>query len=259
MTGVDPTDVMTRAAELPDAVVRYAEHDDGLVDVHLPPRLRNTPAPLVVLLHGGFWRAEWDRMHTRPLANALAAEGFVVATPEYRRVGGEGELAGGWPATFEDVSAVMAALPGVRDALGIATTTTTVAGHSAGGHLALWLANEPFPMDRVVGLAPVSDLRAAAERRLGDDAVLGLLGGGPGDVPERYAAADPATRMAAARPGCAVTVVHGTEDVQVPVALSRDLSDRFAFVDYKELDGVEHFGLIDPLCPAWSTVLAALA
>jgi acetyl esterase/lipase len=254
---VDPREVLSRPAEAPDAVVRYADHADGLFDVHLPPRLAKAPAPLVVFLHGGFWRAEWDRTHTRPLANALAAAGFVVVIPEYRRLGGEGELAGGWPGTFEDVATALAAVPGALEALGIATTSTTVAGHSAGGHLALWLANERHPVDRVVGLAPVADLRFAVEERLGDGAVLELLGGDADAMPERYAAADPAERLAT-DPGCDVVVVHGTADVPVPVRSSRQLAARYPFIDYRELDGVDHFGLIDPLAPAWPTVLAAL-
>jgi acetyl esterase/lipase len=238
-------------------VVRYADHADGLIDVHLPARLANAPAPLLVFLHGGFWRAEWDRTHTRPLAGALAAAGFVVATPEFRRIGGEGELAGGWPRTFEDVAAAMTALPGTLEALGIPTTGTTVAGHSAGGHLALWLANERHPVERVVGLAPVADLGFAAEERLGDGAVLELLGGDRFAVPDRHAAADPAVRLAT-QPGCGVVVVHGADDVQVPVESSRKLAARYPFIDYQELEGIEHFGLIDPLGPAWPTVLAAL-
>jgi acetyl esterase/lipase len=254
---VDPREVLARPAEAPDVVVRYADHADGLIDVHLPPRLANTPAPLVVFLHGGFWRAEWDRTHTRPLAGALAAAGFVVATPEFRRVGGEGELAGGWPSTFDDVAAAMTALPGALEALGIATTGTTVAGHSAGGHLALWLAAEGLQADRVVGLAPVADLRLAAEERLGDGAVLELLGGDPDAAPDGYAAVDPAVRLAT-EPGCAVVVVHGTEDVQVPVRSSRGLAARHPYIDYRELDGAEHFALIDPLSSAWPTVLAAV-
>ncbi|HEY0775501.1 MAG TPA: hypothetical protein VGD51_15535, partial [Nocardioidaceae bacterium] len=91
---------------LPDAVVRYAAHDDGLIDVHLPAGPRPADARLLVLVHGGFWKQAYDRKHTRAVAAALAAEGCVVATPEYRRVGG----AGGWPTTADDVDAAVAAL-----------------------------------------------------------------------------------------------------------------------------------------------------
>ena len=124
-------------------MVRYAEHPDGIIDLHLTEA---RPAPLLVLLHGGFWRQEWDRTHTRRVADAFRREGYVVATPEYRRTGG----AGGWPWTFDDVGHAVGDLPVLLDELGIEVTSTTLVGHSAGGHLALWLANEGLPIDRVV-------------------------------------------------------------------------------------------------------------
>jgi acetyl esterase/lipase len=257
---VDPAEVMTRTADPPDAVLRYAAHDDGLVDVHLPADARAealTGVPVVVLLHGGFWRVAYDRRHTRPMANALAAAGFVVASPEYRRVGGKDELAGGWPTTFEDVSSALAALPGLLGELGVTAESTTVVGHSAGGHLALWLANEETVVDRVVGLAPVGNLRAAAAHATGGEATLDLLGGSPAQVPDRYESADPASRLDTP-PGCQVVVVHGTHDEQVPVQSSRGLASRHRFITYHELPGIEHFALIDPLSPAWPTVLAAI-
>ena len=73
-------------------MVRYGDHPDGVVDVFLPAERHGTPCPLVVLLHGGFWRTEYDRTHLRALAGAVAADGFAVATPEYRRGG-----PGSWP------------------------------------------------------------------------------------------------------------------------------------------------------------------
>lgn len=237
---------------LPDAVVRYAAHEDGLVDVHLPARSA-TPAPLVVLLHGGFWKQAYDRRHTRPMAAALAAEGFVVATPEYRRVGGSG----GWPTTAEDVDVAAGAIPDLLEGLGIATTGMTVLGHSAGGHLALWLANQDRPIDRVVGLAPVGDLRAAARLGLGDDATQALLGGSPEERPREYAAADPVARFEE-RPKCAVVVVHGALDDVVPLAISRGLVEAHPFVELHPVEGADHFDVVDPTSPAWQVVLAAL-
>jgi acetyl esterase/lipase len=255
---VDPDELRGRATELPDAVLRYADHHDGVVDVHLPrgevgePSVGGPPR-LVVIWHGGFWKAEYDRRHTRPMAEALAAAGFVVATPEYRRVGN----GGGWATTFDDVLAASSALPGLLSGLGIVTSTTTLLGHSAGGQIVLWLANEDPPKDRVVALAPVGNLRRAAEHALGGGATLELLGGTPEQVPERYDAADPATRLRQ-RPRCEVVVVHGSEDDAVPVASSRGLAARFPWIDYRELDGVEHLGLIDPTSRAWGSVLAAV-
>jgi len=247
-----PDDVTTRASAPPDAVLRYASHDDGLVDVHLPAG-PTRPRPLVLLVHGGFWRQRYDRRHTRPMASALAADGYVVAAPEYRRVGG----AGGWPATGEDVDAALRAVPGLLAGAGVETTTTTLVGHSAGGHLVLWLANQPHDLHRVVALAPVGDLRRAAEHRAGDGAVVDLLGGTPGQVPEVYDAADPATRMRT-RPGCDVVVVHGDDDADVPVQSSRGLRARFDWLDYRELAGVGHLAVVDPLSDAWPEVRRAI-
>src|SRR3954452_12799955 len=244
---------MTRAAEPPDAVMRYAPHDDGLIDVHLPAGDAR-PWPLVVYVHGGFWRQQWDRKHGRPLANLLASEGYVVALLEYRRVGG----GGGWPTTAEDVDAAMTALPGLLAGIGVATTTTTLVGHSAGGHLVLWLATQPHRVDRVVALAPVGNLRKAAEFGMGEGATVDFLGGTPDTVPEVYDAADPATRMRK-RPSSDVVVIHGDRDDAVPVESSRGLKSRFGWLDYRELPGVEHSADIRTLSAAWPVVLDAIS
>ena len=132
---------------------------------------------LVLLLHGGFWRAAFDRAHLGPLAAALAGENFVVCTAEFRRTGQPG---GGWPGTFDDVAAAVDVLPGLaRSAVPGADADgwpVVLAGHSAGGHLALWAAgrhrlgpHSPWYLAGgprgvgvagVVALAPVSDLAA---------------------------------------------------------------------------------------------------
>jgi acetyl esterase/lipase len=247
---VQPDDVMTRPSDPPDAVLRYAPHEDGLVDVHLPPG-RSQPRPLVVYVHGGFWRQPYDRTHARPLANALVLDGCVVALVEYRR----GPDA--WAATSADLDAATTALPGLLSGIGVRPTTTTLVGHSAGGHLALWLANQPFRADRVVALAPVGDLRSAAAWGMGSGAAVDFLGGTPEQVPGVYDAADPATRMRV-RPTPEVVVVHGDADEDVPVEISRGLAGRFGWLDYRELAGRDHLDLIDPLSDAWPDVLSAL-
>ena len=254
---------MTRAAEPPDAVLRYAGHSDALVDVFLPVSLGRPEhhSPLVLFVHGGFWRAEYDRMHVRPLAGALRRRGFVVAVPEYRRVGG----AGGWPQTADDVEAALAAVPGMLgdvapgyvDPVGL----PVLAGHSAGGHLALWagLRAGSRRVAAIVALAPVTDLAHAARVRMGDGAVQELLGGESRDLPDRYADADVVSMLPSA--GVPVTIIQGDADVQVPAAMNRGVAARHGGprVRYVELGGVDHFALIDPLSPVFeSTVLAAL-
>jgi acetyl esterase/lipase len=168
---------MTRSAAEPDLVLRYgdAEH---IIDVRLPAApdpAATGPAPTVVILHGGFWRAPFDRVHTRPMADALTKAGFVTVTPEYRRTGQAG---GGWPGTLEDVGAALDALPSLLAAAtpGRADLSRVVlTGHSAGGQLALWAASRRAPealrVSGVVALAPVADLVTADRIDLDDDAV----------------------------------------------------------------------------------------
>ncbi len=249
----DPIDVTTRPSEPPDAVLRYAAHADGVVDVHLPPSLAFSPGPrpLVVFVHGGFWRQAYDRRHARPLANALAAQGYAVAVPEYRRG------AGAWRETFTDLRTVLDGLPDLLGRVGLVTTTTTLVGHSAGGHLVLWLANEGYAVQRVVALAPVGDLRYAADTGMGDHAVRDFLGGSAHEVLAAYDAADPASRMRT-RPPADVVVVHGDRDDAVPIASSRGLAARFGWLGLRELPGHDHLDLIDPLSAAWPTVLDAV-
>ncbi len=232
--------MLTRPAPPPDRVVRYGDLPEHVADVY------GGAGPLVIFLHGGFWMAEYDRTHTRPLAADLAGRGYTVALPEYRRVGQAG---GGWPGTGDDVAAAVGAVPGLLGHRG----PVVLAGHSAGGHLALWAA-ATGPAYPVLALAPVCDLGLGFDLDLDGGAVRRLLGGGPDDVPERYAAADPMALPAVAR----AVLVHGDADDRVPIEMSR----RYAAAqgaELVELPGVEHFALIDPLSAAWPVVVAALA
>jgi acetyl esterase/lipase len=235
-------------------VVHYGEHPEQLADLWLPS---TGPAkPLVIFIHGGFWRAEFDRTYVAPLAEDLSERGHPVALIEFRRTGMPG---GGWPGTFDDVLAAvreLSSLARLAD-LGVphSVGAPIVAGHSAGGHLALWVAAEAGVSVRgVLALAPVADLAQAARLGLDDHATELLLGGSPEQQQQRYAAADPMARPAPAAP---TILIHGQLDQQVPVEISR----RYAAakgVTLRELPQVEHFGLIDPLSTAWPTVLAAL-
>ncbi|MCW2754972.1 MAG: hypothetical protein JWQ32_2383 [Marmoricola sp.] len=237
---------MTANDLLPDAVVRYAEHELAIIDLHLPQVPNGT---LVVLVHGGFWKQRYDRTHTRAQARSLAEAGFLVATPEYRRVGG----GGGWPTTAHDVQIAVTALPGLAAELGLGWDRATMTGHSAGGQLALWLLSRPVPIefDTVVALASVCDLSYADELHLGADAVAALLDG------TASAEADPMTLLID-EPSARVELVHGVEDETVPIDLARRFVAAHPWAHLTELRGTGHFEFLDPTTPAWATVVRAL-
>ena len=277
---MDPAEILTRPALPPDGTIRYGPGPDNIADVRLPsgggPRGASAGSgqPLVVVLHGGFWRAAFDRKHVGPMAAALAAEGYLVCVPEFRRVGQAG---GGWPGTFDDVAAAVDRLPLLVAAIALGACDPgrlLLLGHSAGAHLALWAAGRhllprdvPWRADagsrpRIAGvaaLAPVSDLVACHRQRLGGGAAADLLGGGPEQHPQRYAVADPARLIPL---GVSVRIVHGITDDRVPCEMSRSYAARAhsagddAFLE--ELPGCGHFEVIDPRSAAWPTVLAAI-
>lgn len=231
--------------------LRYGDLPDQVVDVTLPATDR--PVPLLCLLHGGFWRAAYDRTHLQPMAAALTAQGYAVANVEYRRVG----AGGGWPTTFDDVATALDAIgpalarehPGRLD-----PAATVYVGHSAGGHLALWAAHRSPAPRGVVALAPVADLVEASRLDLSRGAVRELLGGSPDEVPERYAATDP---MALGPTAARTVLVHGALDDLVPPAFSRRYCERTG-ARLVALAGVEHFAVVEPGTAAWPAVLEAI-
>jgi acetyl esterase/lipase len=200
----------------------YGPGADQFLEVTLPAG----PSPVVVVVHGGFWRARYGIELARPLAADLAAGGWAAVAVEYRRVG----AGGGWPTTLEDVAAALDALPDLPEADRLDLTDLTVLGHSAGGHLAAWAAGRValpvgapgarprVPVTAVVAQAGVLDLGAAVAADLGDGATVAFLGGTPAEVPDRYAAADPVRLLPT---GVPVLCVHGEEDDSVPLEQSR--------------------------------------
>lgn len=235
---------------------RYGPDPSQAADLHLPDG--PGPWPVAVVIHGGYWRARYDRTLMDPLCADLAAAGWAAWNLEYRRIGPGGT--GGWPHTLEDVAAGIDQLAAVDAPIDLERVAAI--GHSAGGQLALWAATRPqcqVPVHWAVGQAAVSDLRAAARLHLSDGAAIELLGGTPAEVPERYAAASPAERLPF---GVPVLLVHGARDDTVPVAFSVDLhAAAVAAGDACELvvgrrDG--HFEHIDPRSSAWATVRAWL-
>lgn len=233
---------------------RYGRDPSQVADLHLPDGAG--PWPVAVVLHGGFWRERYDRSLMDALCADLAGRGWAAWNLEYRRIAGG---RGGWPATFDDVSAGIDSLINVRAAgAPIDIRRVVTIGHSAGGHLALWAATRArprVPVTAAVGQAAVSDLARASRLGLSDGAADELMGGPPDRVPERYAAGSPIERLPFRVP---TLLVHGDRDDTVPVELSRDLHARaVAAGDRCELVVLEragHYEHVDPATAAWGTV-----
>ncbi|SHN31347.1 alpha/beta hydrolase family protein [Actinacidiphila paucisporea] len=271
-----------RHAPVPaDATAAYGDHQDQLVDFFRPrpPRGRDAhPAPLVALLHGGAWRAPYDRTHVSPLAAYLAGHGYAVASVEYRKgaAADDGAAAGRWPDTFDDVAAAVDALPALAvEALGadlVDPRRVVLTGHSAGGQLALWAAARHVlppesrwhrtsapPLRGVVALAPIADFTSAMRMRVCSDAVIELLGG-PDHLTARLPQTDPAALLPT---GIPVTIVHGTTDIDVPPQVSHAFARAAAAAGEEVvtawLPATGHFPLIDPSAPAVSVVADEIA
>lgn len=208
----------------------------------------------VVVVHGGFWRAAFDRAHAGPMADSLAENGFHVTVPEYRRTGMPG---GGWPGTFDDVRAALAAIR-ADDELPL---PTVLVGHSAGGQLAAWLLSQSEGAGTLglVSLAGCVDLTVTADLGLGNGAAEVLMGGLPVDLDERYALADPARLAPAPAP---VHLIHAQDDVNVPLAVSQSYqticASRGVTVPLTVIAAGGHFVVIDPEDPAFASVLDAV-
>lgn len=232
--------ILSRPGPPPDQILRYGDGPDHVVDAWLPASTGDLP--LVVVIHGGFWRAGYDRTHTRLMCAALRSAGWPVAAIEYRRVTGRPD------ATLDDIRDAAARVPGQLPGAGI-----VVLGHSAGGHLALWLASTCAPTDLVgtLALAPVADLKAAHSAGLSNGAVAEFLGGPPACRPDL----DPTLL---GQPAGAVTLIHGTDDTAVPPALSRLYVRSHPKARLVELPGTAHFELIHPASHAWPTVQSEL-
>ena len=199
--------------------------------------------PVAVLIHGGFWKDEYDLTLMDALCEDLAARGWAAWNIEYRRLGN----GGGVPATLEDVAAAIDHL----STLDVDRSRVVTIGHSAGGHLAAWAAtreNPRVPVTGVVSQAGVLDLARARELRLSDGVVERFLDGADTRL------ASPIERLPL---GVPALLTHGGRDEIVPV----EISQRFARASGATLlvePDEDHFGHLDPANALWKAVLAWL-
>jgi acetyl esterase/lipase len=252
-------EILTLPPPPADARVAYGTDPQQFGEVRLPKT--TAPFPIVMNIHGGYWRAKYDLAHVGHLCASLTNQGLATWNIEYRRVGNPG---GGWPGTFEDIRNAYRFLPQLAKRYNADLTKMLVMGHSAGAQLALCLAAHEPSVKNVVSLAGVVDLQQAWELHLSNNAVVEFLGGTPKDVPEHYREADP--MQFSINHSTTQWLIHGAADDVVPSYFSRSYAERMKTkgedVHYLEISTAGHFDLIDPHSSAWprveSTVLHLL-
>ena len=234
-------------------LVEYGGAPQQVGQLRLPIDAGEGPFPVIAFIHGGFWRNAFDSSLSEPQAADARSKGYATWNIEYRRVGDEG---GGYPGTLDDIDTAIDALARIDAPLDL--DRVFVVGHSAGGHLALWVGQREDPVVTpalVVGQAPVADLGASLG--LGRDAVEQFMGGRPAQIPDAYAVADPARLLPVKVPQL---IVHGARDDIVPlevvapyVAEAGDAVELLVFAEEN------HFDVIDPASASWEAVLTAIA
>lgn len=247
-------DILTLAPPPADARIPYGPDPNHFGDLRLPNA--EGRHPVVVNVHGGFWRARYDLAHAGHLCAALAKAGFATWNLEYRRVGNPG---GGWPGSFEDLTHGFQFLPQIAAKFSLDLKRVIAMGHSAGGQLALVLAAHQPSLRGAISLAGVVDMRRVHELKLSNDAVAEFLGGSPEQAADHYREADP---IGLPMPKMAQRLIHGINDDIVPIDISRRYRDAKQKagepVKLVEVANAGHFELIDPRAEAWKTVKAAV-
>lgn len=244
-------EIMTLPAPPYDHKIAYGDDPFQFGYLRLPKS--EGPHPVAIVIHGGFWRAAFDLEHSGHMCAALTRAGIATWSLEYRRIGNPG---GGWPGTCEDVLRGAAHLRSIATQYPLNAARVMAIGHSAGGHLALWLAAQKKPRLRgAVSLAGVVDLRRAHELKLSNTVVDDFVGGPPGPPGPSYRLASPIECVPLGTP---TRLIHGDHDDVVPIEISR----RFVEAAVKAgddsklvtLPGADHFAVIDPRAPEWAIV-----
>jgi acetyl esterase/lipase len=248
----------------------YGDHPSQFGVLRLPES--SEPSPVIVLIHGGFWQSKYNLEENTSIAEDLTRRGYATWNIEYRRIGEELE---GWKSIFNDVVDAINHLSIIKESYHIDLSNVIVMGHSAGGHLALWVASRintsktddvfnelAIPIQKVLSLAGVTDLKKMweiHEQKGIKSPVAALLGGAPKEVPNRYKITSPIELLPF---DVEQVLIHGELDRHVPVELSKkyyqsalEKGDKVKLV---VLPDIEHFKVIDPTSSAWDIVVESI-
>jgi acetyl esterase/lipase len=253
--------------------IAYGANENQFGDLRIPEG--SGPFPVAMIIHGGFWRAKFDLEQMNKMAEELTKHGIATWNVEYRRVGQDG---GGWPGTFLDNAQAADYICILAESYPLDVNRFITIGHSAGGHLALWLAarhklssdselhtsEKPLPLKGVISLAGASDLEMMHDIHQWKETLFGivdnptrdLLGGKPNEQTSRYQEGSPRELLPI---GVPLVLIHGILDVNVPVGLSEHFEKAAAqagdLVTLKTVPTAEHFKLILPETEAWPILL----
>lgn len=266
-----PQDLQALPSRPPDRRLWYGKDSSQYGELRVPAS--GGPHPVVVLIHGGCFKAAYaNARDLAPMADALKEEGIATWNIEYRRLGQPG---GGWPGTYLDVGTALDDLRALAGQYELDLGRVVIVGHSAGGHLAMWAASrtrlptrsslhmsDPLPVRGVVDLAGPVDISAniqGYEALCRDTVITSLLGGTPATVPERYAQASAIKLLPL---GVPQVIIEGTHEDFVP----RPLAEAYVNAARRAGDPVRlvvvpdvgHFELASPRSSAWPSVASAI-
>lgn len=258
-------DIEALSFDEPNEIIKYGTGEFQFAEYWHPG---TASPPLVILIHGGCWLNEYGLDHVRGLASRLKAKGYAVWSTEYRRVGDAG---GGWPGTFEDI---IDSVNYTDKLVNIDARSKFVMGHSAGGHLALWVgAKDSLPdnsglqsrittsISGAIGLAAISDVVAYSRGNNSCEVVTEqLMGGSADDQAERYELASPSLLISSMPSKLIPSIlIHGESDLIVNLKQSEDYAKMSNSIELVRIPGLGHFDMIDPNGPAFNRIIDALA
>jgi acetyl esterase/lipase len=250
-----------------DARIAYGDAPAQVIDLFLPKG--RGPHPVVVLIHGGCYLAEYQGLpQTSGIAADLAARGYAVWNLEYRKLG---EAGAGYPGTFLDVAEAVDRLRAEAKTYRLDTRRVIAVGHSAGGHLALWAAARgklpkssplrrpnPLKIRAVVSLGGIGDLAGQGQIFAGAC--------GPEPIPKIIGLADRAAPYADTSPaellpsGARVVMIAGDLDHVMPpptgVAYAERARRAGDSAEAIAIPGASHFDVVIPTTAAWTSVVA---
>lgn len=265
-------DVLSRPVLTADHRIHYGAGPWQFGDLWIPQTRGRSVLPLVVFYHGGWWKSQYDLGYSGYLCEALKKEGIASWSVEYRRVG---ETGGGWPATFQDAAAGFDFVATLARSYPLDLSRVITMGHSAGGHLAFWVAGRhhidahseiyqprpQVPLHGAVSLAGAVDLRLAIDLSgyftfaHDKDEVYDLMGGRPQDLPDRYKAGNPGDLLPFQVPQL---LIQGSADDQIPPELPwrwADMSRRLGdSATVNIIPSADHLDVVDPDSRAWGAV-----